>query len=151
MKENRILNILLADDDQDDRSFFQKALEALKFLGYLKTVSDGEELMGYLYKYSDSHPDVLFLDLNMPKKIGSECLMEIKANDKLKALPVIIYSTSLDETIADVLYRQGAHYCILKCEFAELKILLLKVLTELIQAKFIRPSRDEFVINLDKI
>ena len=151
MKENKILNVMLVDDDQDDRFFFQKALDAFEFPSYLKTVRDGERLMNYLDDYSDSLPDVLFLDLNMPKKNGSECLKEIKAKDKLKALPVVIYSTSLNETIADVLYSQGAHYYIRKCEFAQLKILLHKVLTEMIETKFARPVRDEFVINFDKV
>ena len=151
MKENKILNLLLADDDQDDRFFFQKALDTLEFSSYLKTVRDGEQLMKYLNEYSESLPDVLFLDLNMPKKNGSECLKEIKENDKLKALPVVIYSTSLNETIADVLYSQGAHYYIQKCEFAQLKILINKVLTAMIETKFVRPARDEFIINFAKV
>ncbi len=151
MKENKILNILLADDDPDDRFFFQKALETLEFPTNLKMICDGEQLMGYLNQCTDSLPDVLFLDLNMPRKNGSECLMEIKANDKLKALRVVIYSTSLQEEIVNVLYRQGAHYYIRKCEFAQLKTLLRKVLTEMIEVKFVRPERDEFVINLNKI
>lgn len=151
MEGNKILNVLLADDDQDDRFFFQKALDILEFPSYLKTVRDGEQLMNYLDEYSDSLPDVLFLDLNIPRKNGSECLKEIKANDKLKALPVVIYSTSLNETIADVLYSQGAHYYIQKCEFAQLKMLLNKILTEMIEKKFVRPARDEFVINFAKV
>ena len=151
MKENKTLNVLLADDDQDDRFFFQKALDILEFPSYLKTVRDGEQLMNYLDEYSDSLPDVLFLDLNMPRKNGSECLKEIKANNKLKALPVVIYSTSLNETIADVLYSQGAHYYIQKCDLAELKTLLRKVLTEMIKTNFVRPAREEFVINFAKV
>ena len=151
MKENKILNLLLADDDQDDRFFFQKALDTLEFSSYLKTVRDGEQLMKYLNEYSESLPDVLFLDLNMPKKNGSECLKEIKENDKLKALPVVIYSTSHNETIADVLYSQGAHYYIKKCELAKLKTLLCKVLTEMIETNFIRPSRSEFTIKVVKV
>ena len=151
MKENILLNVLLADDDQDDCYFFQQALNTLELSCHLKTVRDGEQLMEYLYQYADSLPDVLFLDLNMPRKNGSQCLLEIKKNDKLKALPVVIYSTSLNETIADVLYSQGAHYYIQKCEFAQLKILLRKVLTKMIHAEFARLARDEFVINLIEI
>lgn len=151
MEGNKILNVLLADDDQDDRFFFQKALDALEFPSYLKTVQDGELLMNYLDQYSDSLPDILFLDLNMPKKNGSECLRAIKTNDILKNLPVIIYSTAINNTIGDVLYAQGAHYYLRKCEFKELKLLLKKVIAEMIQANYIRPSRDEFVINSGKV
>ena len=151
MEGNKILNILLADDDQDDRYFFQKALDTLKFPTYLKTVCNGEQLMACLHNYSESLPDVLFLDLNMPRKNGSECLMEIKASDKLKKLPVIIYSTTTNGTIGDVLYNQGAHYYIQKCEFKELIILQHRVLTEMLETKFVRPRRDEFVINFVRV
>ena len=147
MEGNKTLHILLADDDEDDRSFFQMALDKLEFPGNLKTVRDGEQLMDYLDEYSDSLPDVLFLDLNMPRKNGSECLNEIMASDKLKQLPVIIYSTSLNDTIGNVLYNQGAHYYVQKCEFNELAKLLHKVLTEMIETKFVQPARDRFFVN----
>lgn len=151
MERNKTLNILLADDDQDDRSFFQMALDRLEFPCNLKTLSDGEQLMNYLYKSSDFLPDILFLDLNMPRKNGSECLLEIKESHKLKQLPVIIYSTSINDTIGNVLYNHGAHYYVQKCEFNELARLLHKVLTEIIQTKFVRPTRDEFVVNFVKV
>ena len=150
MKEKTLLNVLLADDDQDDRFFFQKALNTLELPCQLKTVPDGEQLMKYLFQHSDTLPDVLFLDLNMPRKNGTECLIEIKENDKLKAIPVIIYSTALNEAIADVLHNQGALYYIKKCEFTELKTVLRKVLTDMIKSKSVRSARDEFYINLVK-
>lgn len=151
MEGNKTLHILLADDDEDDRSFFQMALDKLEFPGNLKTVRDGEQLMDYLDEYSDSLPDVLFLDLNMPRKNGSECLNEIMASDKLKQLPVIIYSTSLNDTIGNVLYNHGAHYYVRKCEFNELTKLLQRVLSEMIHTKFVRPKRDSFVVNFVKV
>ncbi len=147
MEGNKILNILLADDDQDDRFFFQKALETLEFPSHLITVRDGAQLMNYLDQNSHSLPDIAFVDLNMPKKNGSECLTEIKSNDKLKDLPVIIYSTSINSTIADILYNKGAHYYVGKCEFAGLKLLLQKVITDIIQSNFARPSREKFTAN----
>jgi len=88
------LNILLADDDTDDRNFFEKALKEIPIATRLTTVRDGEDLMNYLLKNSMDLPDVLFLDLSMPRKTGYECLLEIKEDKKLENLTVIIFTTS---------------------------------------------------------
>lgn len=82
------LSIILADDDIDDCLFFTEALEELKINIQLKIVHDGEELMRQLALKNNKY-DVLFLDLNMPRKNGFECLQEIKSNEKLISLPVI--------------------------------------------------------------
>ncbi len=74
------LHILLADDDIDDCNFFDKALQALPISSNLTTVRDGERLMKYLGENSKQLPNVLFLDINMPRKSGFECLSEIKEN-----------------------------------------------------------------------
>lgn len=144
------LRILLADDDKDDRFFFSKALKDIPVLTQLETVEDGAELMTYLEK-SVKLPDVLFLDLNMPRKNGMECLAEIKSNAKLKSLPVVIYSTSLNQDIADLLYKNGVHYYIRKVDLAELKKILFQIFTILVERKFAVPSRSEFIINLIEI
>jgi CheY-like chemotaxis protein len=143
---NSSLDILLADDDRDDRFFFKLALNEMPFPAQLTTVEDGEKLMNHLAKKSEALPDVLFLDLNMPKKNGSECLYEIKQNIKLKKLKVIIYSTSLHENVADQLYTNGAHYYIQKREFEELKNILLQILP-LIQTQMEQPPRANFIFN----
>ena len=78
------LQILLADDDKDDRFLFREALSELPLFTNLETVHDGEQLMNYLNEHSDSLPHVLFLDLNMPRINGFECLSEIKHDEKLK-------------------------------------------------------------------
>lgn len=142
------LIILLADDDKDDRFFFEKALKTLSITTRLTSVEDGKKLIEYLSKHSDKLPDVLFLDLNMPLKNGSECLIEIKATKKLQRLPVIIYSTSLHEDVADLLYKKGAHYYVRKTDLAELEKILSRVLTLLVNKQFARPARSEFVVNL---
>ncbi|MBA2612356.1 MAG: response regulator [Bacteroidetes bacterium] len=142
------LNLLLADDDVDDRFFFDKALKVLPISSALITVEDGAELMKYLSKNTKQLPDVLFLDLNMPRKNGLECLEEIKSNNLLKHLPVIIYSTSLHEDVADVLYKTGAHFYIRKGGLAELETTLLNVLTMLKEKQFVRPLRNKFILSL---
>lgn len=142
------INILLADDDKDDRFFFDKALKELPTQTNLTTVGDGEQLMKYLLENSSKLPDVLFLDLNMPRKNGTECLAEIKDNEKLKDLPVVIYSTSLQEEVAEQLYKAGANYYVRKTDLAELKTILLRVLNLMIEKNFKRPSREEFIVTL---
>src|ERR1035437_3449885 len=108
------LHIILADDDIDDRSFFEKALKEIPIPSRLTTVRDGEELMNYLHANPNQLPDVLFLDLSMPRKTGFECLTEIKEDEKLKHLPVIMLSTSFprdnkyEQNIINMLYTIGA-------------------------------------------
>lgn len=142
------VKILLADDDKDDRFFFDKALKALDIPTKLVTVEDGELLMDYLTKNSENLPDVLFLDLNMPRKTGAECLSEISLHGKLKELPVIIYSTSLHEEMASLLYNKGAYYYIQKTDLDELQKILNHVLTLITEKRFKRPSRKDFVLNI---
>src|SRR5471030_460081 len=89
-----LLNVLLADDDTDDCIFFEKALKEILIETHLSIVHDGEELMKYLLKNSEKLPDVLFLDISMPRKNGFECLTEIKENKKLKDIPVLMFTTS---------------------------------------------------------
>jgi CheY-like chemotaxis protein len=138
------LNILLADDDIDDCLFFKEALEELDLPTQLSTVHDGEQLMQHLTAKTNEPPHVLFLDLNMPRKNGVACLDEIKHSKRLRALPVIIFSTSYDEHIADQLYQQGAHYYICKpTNFSQLKKVILKALTLAVQLD------DAFVIMSD--
>ena len=109
-----IHHIILADDDLDDRFFFEKALKEIPIPNRLTTVRDGEDLMNYLHANTDQLPDVLFLDLSMPRKTGFECLTEIKEDEKLKDLPVIMLSTSFprdnkyEQNIINMLYTIGA-------------------------------------------
>jgi CheY-like chemotaxis protein len=141
------LHILLADDDKDDRFFFKKALEDFDIKHVLQTVPNGEQLMDYLTGNIKHLPDILFLDINMPRKNGLECLVEIKSNNALKKMPVIIYTTSLLNEVVDELYKLGAHYYLHKCGFAELPTRIESVLNLLAQNPG-QPSRDEFVLNL---
>ena len=141
------LHILLADDDHDDRHFFNRALTSLPFHIDFKTIDDGEKLMKYLIEHSDSLPNILFLDHNMPRKNGSECLSEIKQNPKLKHLAVIMYSTNLHEDIADIFYENSAHFYIRKTNLTELKKILSAVITIMTGKKIVRPSREQFILS----
>jgi len=115
------LHIILADDDTDDCHFFKEALATLPLTTQLKIVNDGEELMNYLEENSDHLPHVLFLDINMPRKDGFECLSEIKHHEKLKDLPVVMFSTSKAQEKIDILFKGGADVYIRKpSNFAQL-------------------------------
>ena len=123
------INLLLADDDKDDCLFFREALEELPFTANLVMVHDGVQLMQYLKQNTGMLPDILYLDLNMPRKNGFECLSEIKKHKKLRQLPVIIFSTSFNPQIVDHLQQQGAQYYIRKpAEFSNLKKVILRSL-----------------------
>lgn len=118
----RNLNILLADDDLDDCNFFKHALEELALSAQLTTVHDGEHLMSYLTDNSAQLPHVLFLDINMPRKSGLECLSEIKQNSKLKDIPVVMVSTSNSRDTINILFKSGSHVYINKpSDFTQLK------------------------------
>ena len=134
------LNILLADDDADDRSFFSKALKEIPVDTNLTTVNDGEELMDYFSKNSDQFPDVLFLDLSMPRKGGFECLTEMKEDSNLKDIPVVMFSTSYTQdfnyelSMIEVLYKIGAQDYIRKPgSIPELKQLIFHSLCKVIK------------------
>ena len=138
------LNILLADDDKDDCLFFKDALDELQLCNQLTMVHNGEQLMQLLtnlpagrHGNSNESFDVLFLDLNMPRKNGFACLEEIKSNDKIKSLPVVITSTSNDQSIIDLLYKKGAmHYICKPSEFKELKRLIYESLLLLFKTDY---------------
>lgn len=113
MRQNE-LTVLLADDDTDDCRFFEEAISGFIPPANFKAVNDGEQLMQLLNKESYKLPDVLFLDLNMPRKNGFECLTEIKQNKKLRDLPVVIFSTSSAYNNMNGLFKQGADVYIRK-------------------------------------
>ena len=143
------LNILLADDDTDDCIFFKEALGELMLSTNLTTVNDGEQLMQLLTNETNELPHILFLDLNMPRKNGFECLSEIKQNKKLKEIPVIIFSTSFEKEVVNLLYKNGAQYFIRKpSEFSQFKKIIQQSLIAISQETISQPSRENFVITV---
>jgi CheY-like chemotaxis protein len=105
MKKNDTsqLTVLMADDDEDDRLMTSEALTESQFQGVLYSVDDGEEALNFLRHtggYSALNaprPDIVLLDLNMPRKDGREVLREMKADPELRCIPVIILTTSKAE------------------------------------------------------
>jgi CheY-like chemotaxis protein len=138
--------LLLADDDIDDNILFQEILDELDLATQLQTVNDGEQLIKLLTE-KEKLPDILFLDLNMPRKNGFECLLEIKGAEKLKRLPVIIFSTSYETESINLLHKNGAHYYIRKPnDFTQFKKIIYLALTLTLQKDIVQPPREKFVL-----
>jgi len=120
MKHNIIPTILIADDDADDRMMIKEALEENNFSHDMRFVQDGEELLDYLHqrgKYLTEkvlRPNLIILDLNMPKVDGREALSHIKSNAKLKRIPVIVLTTSRAEEDIVRAYDLGVNSFICK-------------------------------------
>jgi CheY-like chemotaxis protein len=124
------IHVLLADDDADDCLFFKEALEELGYSTSLEIAHNGEQLMNVLAKKVAPVPHVLFLDLNIPRKNGLECLLEIKSSKDLHTLFVVIISTSAEQDIVNLLYKSGAqHYIRKPAEFSQLKKVIHRALS----------------------
>ncbi len=123
---------MLADDDLDDCDLFKIALTELPVNTRLGVVHNGDQLLDELNREPFQLPDVLFLDLNMPRKNGAECLEVIKSSNLLKEIPVVIFSTSVPEALAKKLMALGAKECIRKpSTFQDLKEIILNILEDL--------------------
>ena len=127
--------ILMADDDADDRLLTQDAMTDARVINDLHFVTDGEELMEYLYRrgrYADAvsapRPGLILLDLNMPKKDGREALKEIKDDPDLRRIPVVILTTSKAEEDIYRSYDLGANSFITKPVTFEGLIELMRVM-----------------------
>jgi two-component system response regulator len=105
------IEILLVEDDPDDVLLTRKALEEGRMLNNLHVVRDGVEAMDFLYQrgqYSGApRPGIVLLDLNMPRKDGREVLAEVKSDEDLKSIPIIVLTTS--EAEQDILKSYNLH------------------------------------------
>ncbi len=105
------VNILLVEDNPGDADLAREALESSKVNNELRVVGDGVEAMSFLRQEGEysgmPRPDLILLDLNLPKKDGRQVLEEIKGDDDLKRIPVVILTTSKAEE--DVLKSYNLH------------------------------------------
>lgn len=128
--------ILMADDDDDDFLLTRKALKESKLLNTLIRVKDGEELLDYLKRRGPyagketARPGVILLDLNMPRKDGREALKEIKSDEQLNDIPVVVFTTSKAEEDVYRSYQLGVNSFITKPVTFEGLISVMKTLGE---------------------
>jgi CheY-like chemotaxis protein len=107
-------NIILAEDDEDDRLFFKEALVNFDSHIELVCIANGDELMRYLNNKDSILPHYIFLDINMPMKNGLECLREIKDNKDLEQIEIIMFSGSCNKMEMEFAYSYGARCYITK-------------------------------------
>lgn len=121
--------IFLADDDADDCMLFEDALREVSTSTELTTANDGVELINLMETAVPPPPDVIFLDLNMPRKNGFECLEQIRKTKKWASIPVVIFSTTGQEEMVKKVYEQGANFFIRKPgSFPKLKLAIQQIL-----------------------
>ena len=111
METIALQEIILADDDADDRSLFKEALEQVLPDSKLTMATNGQELMQIL---ENRKPDILFLDINMPLKNGIDCIKWIREMNRLKNLIVIAYSSAFDIGQINRAYAFGVHLYFIK-------------------------------------
>ena len=141
------IHILLADDDLGDCMLFKDALEELPIATRLTIVHNGEQAVEELNREGMKLPDVLFLDLNMPRKNGFAALGEIKRHPELEKLPVIIISTSSELDSIKKVFRDAAHYYICKpVDFSQLKRVIYEALTLITKKNSPLPLEENFMI-----
>ncbi|SCY05374.1 response regulator [Flavobacterium caeni] len=144
-------HIFLTDDDDDDCLLFSEALHEISPTDQtrLTITHDGVTLMQTLDGTVPPPPELIFLDLNMPRKNGFECLDEIRCDPKLKNIPVVVFSTSSNHDIIDRTYQQGANYYVCKPQSFQLLKQTLAYVLSLEEDKLEKqPVREQFVINV---
>jgi CheY-like chemotaxis protein len=128
MKKN--LRLLIVDDDADDRMFFIDAVSEIDETIECVVAKDGLHALELLNDPAFELPDIIFLDLRMPRFNGKRCLAEIKASDRLKNIPVFIYTTSTDVKESTELKSLGATHFISKPHSPEDVYYIISVVLE---------------------
>jgi CheY-like chemotaxis protein len=135
MKTTNMIEILIADDDAEDRMLIMDALKENRLRNNIQCVENGEELMQLLRnegKFTDKKkfplPGIILLDLNMPKMDGREALKEIKADKRLSSIPVIVLTTSKAEQDIVKTYNLGVNSYITKPVSFESLVEIMKTL-----------------------
>ena len=127
-----IIRLLLVDDDPDDRMLFLDAVEEIDNTIACTIATDGQQALEMLKNVKYPLPDFIFLDIRMPRVNGKNCLYEIKRDERLRHLPVIIYTTSRGVEESKELQKMGAYHFISKpFDAKEIYYLISFVLEEL--------------------
>ena len=146
------LRILLVDDDVDDCVLFKDAVAKTGLHATVDVAHDGVKIMQLFNTRAEFLPHLIFLDLNMPKVSGAECLREIRRASYLNGIPVIIFSTSCNEFDIEETFSGGANLYIQKPAGYEALVATLSKVLVLDWRKYIHErQRNSFVIPRKKM
>jgi DNA-binding response OmpR family regulator len=141
------INVLLVEDEVEEKKFFIRGLEKLNLPHKVSWAKDYDELFSILAKEPDLH--LVIIDLGMPGKNGKQCLIDIKAHEQYKALPVIIMTVSKNTDDINEVYAAGAHYYAIKpysqVNYFETLIRIFNIEWKVPQPI---PEKKDFIINL---
>ena len=122
--------VLLIDDDEEDQEIFMDALKDIDPLLNCSVAGDGEEALALVSKATFVMPDIIFIDMNMPKLNGKQVLRELKASTTLRDVPVVMYSTFFGpKDIQEIKTLGAAHYMLKATRFDDLCSSLRAILT----------------------
>lgn len=139
-------NIFLVDDDEEDRELFSEALSQVDESIRLTEMSSCFKLMETLDNPEAPKPDIIFLDMDIPKFSGLECLKKLKASKKIKNLKIVVLSTYSHPQYIDEAYKNGAScYYVKPSRFAKLK----EIISDALQGNWKNqlPNKRRFFIN----
>lgn len=140
--------MLVAEDDDDDYFLFSVALSETGHKVLPKRAENGEALLEQLKK---EVPDIIFLDILMPRLDGHQCLKEIRQTKKYDSIPVIVYTSLKDVDSVEYCYREGSNLYVVKPDsFADLKMVLERVLSVNWKTTMYYPPRTEFVVTVTR-
>ena len=136
-KEEKLIRIHMCDDDPDDCLLIKEALEEYRLVNCIDFTANGEQLMDYLHRRGEYQnlentplPGLILLDLNMPKKDGREALKEIKSDEKLRRIPIVVLTTSKAEEDIFRSYDLGVNSFIVKPVTFENLVESVRVVTD---------------------
>ncbi|OFZ29197.1 MAG: hypothetical protein A2622_14235 [Bdellovibrionales bacterium RIFCSPHIGHO2_01_FULL_40_29] len=118
IKEPKLTSFLLVEDDDDHAQLVIRSLENNRVTNGIHHVKDGAEALDYLFqrgKYKNQpHPDIILLDLKLPKVDGHEVLRKVKSDPRLKVIPIVILTTSTAEADKEMAYEEHANSYLVK-------------------------------------
>jgi two-component system response regulator len=134
------IEILLVEDNPDDVMLIKEALEENNILNHIIHLQDGADAMDYLFhegvyaeKEEDNNPKIIMLDINMPRMGGIELLKKLKANEKTKTIPVVVFTSSKDDPNLKECYRLGVNnYMIKPIDYTQFKLSINKSIKDLL-------------------
>jgi PleD family two-component response regulator len=138
--------VILVDDDTDDCMLFEDAMNDIGMVSKLEIAHDGEMLFKMLSSRSESSPDLIFLDLNMPGMNGYECISKLRNSENLKSIPIVVFTATKQVEMIDWVFFNGADLFVIKPNtYINLKETIRNVINMDFQEHSCRDNKQKFV------